>query len=597
MNETNENNVNQTPVEQVTPTPVTPVPEVAAPVEPVQQTEVAQVSQTEPVVNNQESNSSEANTPVSESQDSSGAVSENEIGDKNNNPNEAKLRFPLVVVVIFVIFIIFIFIYYFVLITPKNLFNKALKAQVGGVIDLITLEGDNQYSTRNYKVKTVVDTVGDKVSQKENVVFLDGLEYNFELGRDIKNGNISLNILSNVSDFENVDKMQHEKNIDSTYYYYNQSIYAKASDAVLKTNTHGDNTGNSGEVFDLLKEAIYEMVDQIDVNKVERSITTKSVKNQSLLAIRFNTEFTNEEINKILQATISNLLDNSKHPEFISKFAKNLDITEEQAKETIEGFKNYKIKAKNIKLDYYLNLACTGIVSYELNVDNTIISMSSLNGYYFVDIDNNNFDIDFNINTKTEDFDFKVLIDNDKTYTYVLGESKKILNDKFIPIGNDFVLEVYEETEKNSSKKKDKPYLIIDSHIDYEYNTDIKFFNEKDAIPYEEGSAEDLDEIKYTIEKLGYEFTYLLGLNLVNRTDVTAPEFAKKIFNIEVSPELPPVETVLPETDTIVGNVEVEEPEIDENLNLETPEENNNENLVEVPEVEENVSDISTKSE
>lgn len=578
MNETNENNVNQTPVEQVS-TPVTPVTETPAAPAPVTE----QVNETPAVVPSTTENiqsSQESNQGVSESQ----ATSEPSSNKSDNDGNEAKLRFPFVVVIIFVVFVVFVFVYYFVLITPKNLFGKALKAQMGGVIDAISLNEDNEYTSRNYKIKTTVNTKGEKLSEKESVIFLDGLEYNFELGRDIKNGNISLNILSNVSDFENVDKMQHEENLDSTYYYYNQSIYAKASDAVLKTNTHGDNTENTGEVFGLFKEAIYEMIDLIDVNKVERSITSKSVKNQSLLAIRFNTEFSNDEINKLLQNTITNLLDNSKHQDFVKKFADNLDITEEQAKETLEGFKNYKINAKNVKLDYYLNLACTGLVAYELTVDDTIISMSSLSGYYFIDIDNGSdkFDIDLNMNLKNGDFDFKIMFDNENTYSYILGESVNVLNDKYVPIGNDLVIEFYDETEKNSSKRSEKPYLIINNHTDYEYNTDIKFFDEKAVIPFEEGSTEDLEEISYTIEKLGYEFAYLLGMNLVNRTDVTAPQFAKALFNIEDSGvENVQPDVSLPETDNVVGTPVLEE----EN------------EIPEVPVEEENPTVNSTKSE
>ena len=595
MNETNENNVNQASVEQVSAPPVNEVP--AQPVD----NNVAPVLNESANLNAQVPNTEQSNQNVSESQETNVSPSEPDSETVVKDKNEAKLRFPLVVVVIFIVFIVFMFIYYFVLITPKNLFNKALKAQVGGIIDMVSLNGDSEYTSRNYKIKTTVNTKGDNLSQKESVLFLDGLEYNFELGRDIKNGNMSLNILSNVSDFENVDKMQHEENLDSTYYYYNQSIYAKASDTILKTNTHGDNSENTNEIFDLLKEGLYEMIDLIDVNKVDRSIATKSVKNQSLLAIRFNTEFTNDEINKIFQSTIDNLLDNSKHPEFVKKFADNLDITEEQAKETINGLKNYKIKAKDIKLDYYLNLACTGLVAYELNVDDTIISISSFSGYYFIDIDSGDkFDVDLNLNTKTGDFDFKILLDNKKTYTYVLGKSNSILNEKYVPIGNDFVVEFYDETEKNSSKKNEKPYLIVNSHIDFEYNTDIKFFDEKNVIPYEEGSVEDINEIEYTIEKLGYEFVYLLGLNVVNRTEITAPEFAKSIFNIESDVVLPNEDVTLPETDNVVGNpeeVETENPDVEVPEESVVEEDKSVDNSLDIPVVDENSANNSTKSE
>ena len=335
MNETNENNVSQAPVEQSGVASVeTVTPGISSSTDNVQN--VANVT---PTVSNDNTNVSANNTPETTNQEvsnSSDSGASNSSG--GDNKNDAKLRFPILVVVILVIFIIFMFIYYLVLITPENLFKKALKAQIEGIVEVVSMSGDSKYSSRGYKLKTSVKAKGEGLSEKESVVFLDGLEYDFDLQRDIKNGNLSLNVLSNVSDFENVDKMQHEKDIDSTYYYYNQSIYAKASNDILKTDTHGDRSDNTLEIFNLIKEASFELIDLIDISKVERSITSKSVKNQSLLAIKFNTEFTNEEINKMYQTAIENLLDNSKHPDFVKKLAENLDITEQQVKETFNSF-------------------------------------------------------------------------------------------------------------------------------------------------------------------------------------------------------------------------------------------------------------------
>lgn len=543
MNETNnsnENVVNQAPVEPVVQeapveaTPVAsvveqPVPQSEIPTTPASLTEDAPVTSTEAV-------------PVAETLSETPSSTEEEkkdevVSDTNGSgsgESESKLRFPFVVILILTIFIVFLFIYYFVLITPEKLFAKALKMQMGGMIDVFISSDKSEYDSTRYKMKTVVETVGDNVQPKEYVTFLDGLEYNFDLGHDIKNGNYSLRFVSDVENFDNADRVQHHSNIDTMFYYYNRSIYFKPSDTVLKTDTNGDSAENTAEIFGLIKEAMYEAIDLIDVNKVSRTITSKKVKDQSLLAIKFNTEFTNAEINKILQTTIDNLLDNSKHPDFVKNFAENLDITEEQAKDTLIRFKEYVIRANNIKLNYYLNLACNSLVSYELTFDDSVISMSYLSGYYFIEVVNGDtFKLNVNFNSKTGDFDFDILLDNDATYAYVEGESKNVLDVEYVPIGNDLQIKFYEEATKGKSDRNEKPYLIINNHIDYIYNDEIEFFNEDNVLPIEQGSVEDLEEISYVIEKIGYEITYLLGLNVVNRTDVTAAEFAKDLFNIE----------------------------------------------------------------
>lgn len=576
MNETNnsnENMVNQAPVEPVVQaapveaTPVAntveqPVPQSEAPTNPAPVVEAAPVaSEVMPVTetSSEVPASTEEKKEETPSDDNSGSSGE----------TEGKLRFPFVVILILTIFIVFLFVYYFILITPEKLFAKALKMQMGGMIDAFVSSEESEYDSVRYKMKTVVETVGDNVQPKEYVTFLDGLEYNFDLGHDIKNGNYALRFVSDVENFDNADRVQHHSNIDTMFYYFNRSIYFKPSDAVLKTDTSGDSAENTAEIFGLIKEAMYEAIDLIDVNKVSRTIASKKVKDQSLLAIKFNTEFTNDEINKILQTTIDNLLDNSKHPDFVKSFAKNLDITEEQAMDTLIGFKEYVISANNIKLNYYLNLACNSLVSYELTIDDSVISMSYLSGYYFIEVVNGDaFELNINLNSKTRDFDFNVLLDNEATYAYVEGDSKNVLDVEYVPVGNDLQIKFYEEKTKGSSERNEKPYLIINNHIDYIYNDKIEFFNEDSVLPIEQGSPEDLEEISYVVEKIGYEITYLLGLNLVNRTNVTAAEFAKDLFNIDT----------LPGEDEIGGEEFIETPSVDNVVGEEPVVDNGNSN-------------------
>ena len=286
MNEVNNNeNLNQvapTPVATVTPAPA-PVESTPAPttVQPVQEA----VSSPQPVAPVQEA---DAPAPVSETLAPVTTTTEPEKTESapssdatpSGNGTEGKLRFPLVVVLLLLIVIIFLFVYYFVLITPKNLFAKAMKAQINGMTSGL-FTNETTHKTANYFVDSKFTTSNDSA-----VSFLNGLEYKIKLSQDVEKGNFGVDLISNVDTLDTSDRIEHNQNINSSFYYFDRSILFKVSDVVLKTDTHGDSADNTGEFISLISEAAYEAIDLVDVTKVKRTIETKKVKDQSLLAVR-----------------------------------------------------------------------------------------------------------------------------------------------------------------------------------------------------------------------------------------------------------------------------------------------------------------------
>lgn len=585
MNEVNNNeNLNQvapTPEVPVTPAPA-PVEAAPAPVQPVQEA----VSSPQPVAPVQETavpapaseapvvESAPAATPAESEKTESAPSADN---TPTGNGTEGKLRFPLVVVLLLAIVIVFLFVYYFVLITPKNLFAKAMKAQIDGMTSGL-FTNEVTHKTANYFIDSKFTTSNDSA-----ISFLNGLEYKINLSQDVEKGNFGVDLISNVDTLETNDRIEHNQSINSSFYYFDRAILFKVSDAVLKTDTHGDSADNTSEFISLINEASYEAIDLIDVTKVKRTLETKKVKDQSLLAIRFNTKFDNAEINRIWQATIDNLLDSAKHPEFIKKLAVNLDITEEQAIDTVKNFKNKKINIKDMELNYYINLACNNLVAFELTIDGTSYMMSYLSGYYFFDIDTEGVDIDMLYNTKTTDFEGVLVLDNESTYSAVDFKSIANLNENYESVGNEINFDFYGEETKGSSKKASVPYLTVNAKISYEFDKEVEFFDSSKVVPIEQASMEDLEKLSYIVNKLEYELLYFVGLNTVNRTEMTPRMFAEAIMNSmgdSIIDSDVPVE--IPDVDVPMGDAST--PIVEENVN------NNTENVVEN-------ENIATKSE
>lgn len=563
MNEVNNNeNLNQvapTPVASETPAPVEQATPVSAPVQPVQEpVSSSQPAAPAPVSEVPAASVSEVPAQTTEPEKTESVPNNND--GSNGGETEGKLRFPLVVVLLLSIVIVFLFVYYFVLITPKQLFAKALKLQINGLTSGV-FETEATHKTASYFIDSKFSASNDS-----SISFLNGLEYKIKIAQDVENGNFGVDLISNVDTLNTSDKIEHNENINSSFYYFDRSILFKVSDAVLKTDTHGDSADNTDEIIKLVNEAAYEAIDLIDVSKVKRTIETKKVKDQSLLAIRFNTKFDNAELNRIWQSTVDNLLDTAKHPDFIKNLAVNLDITEEQAIDTVKNLKNIKINQQSVELNYYINLACSNLVAFELTVDGTSYMMSYLSGYYFLDIDTDGVDIDLSFNTKTADFDGVLVLDNESTYSAVDFKSVTNLNENYEKLGNDINFKFYGEETKGSSKKASTPYLTVEANISYEFDKEISFFDSSKVVPIEQASMEDLEKLSYIVNKLEYELLYFVGLNTVNRTEMTPRMFAETIMNSlgdTIIDSDVPVDT--PEVDTPMGDV------VD----------NNNENVVE----------------
>lgn len=527
MNELNNNENNS----QVATTPVVSTTSTSVPVQPVQESvnspqpgvaTTVPVAESAPVVQAPVTQAAVSSTSAPETVTNTSEVTSTE---SIKDESDGKLRFPLVVVLLLIVVVVFLFIYYFVLITPQNLFSKALKAQINGLTSELFVSGD-EHKTVQYLIDSKFEATQDGY-----VNFLNGLEYKFNLSHDIKNGNYGLTVLSNIDTLNTAEKIEHNQNINSSFYYYDRSILYKFSENVLKTDTHGDSGENISDIMSLIRDVAYEAVDLIDVDKVERRIETKKIKDQSLLAIRFSTSFDNSEINRIWQTTIDNMLDNNMHPDFIKKLADNLDITEDQAKETVNSFKNINIDSKEIKLDYYLNLACNNLVAFELSIDNVKVLMSYLSGYYFLEVDTAGVDIDFDYNYKTSDFTGEIELNNKDTYSLVEFESIAKFNDLHEKVGNEFNVKFYDEKTKGSSEKKVNPYLTINSNVMCEYDKDLTFFDKTKVVPLENASVEDLEKLSYMINKIKYELFYMIGLNTMNRTEVTPRMFAENMLN------------------------------------------------------------------
>ena len=430
--------------------------------------------------------------------------------DKNA---ESKLRFPYVVIVILFLFIAFLLYFYFVLIKPENLFSKVFKFQFS-VLKNSIIHKSVDYDSIEYIVNSEFNTDGSEYLKN-----IDGLKYLFEIGYDSQSTNYKLDISSNINSLKGKDKIKYNEDITSSYYYYDQSIYLKPYINVIKTNTNGDSSDNTEKIIDLFEEVLFEVIDDVDINSVKRSIVTKKVKGQSLLAIQYSTSFDNETINDLLDKTVDNLLDSSIHPNFVNEVADNLNISREEAIEKISSYKNYNIKSKDIKFNYYLNLAFNNLVSFELEIDDIKFNVSYLSGYYFINLESDNLNCEISYNIKTGDVSGDLKFNYLKVDGIVNFDSIVMYDEKHNVIGNNIVIRFYDKSKDN------EPFLIVDNDIKYLYNRNIEFFDSSDVISFNDANGDDITKSMYIKDKIIYESLYLVGVYVYDDLGIIPDEF------------------------------------------------------------------------
>lgn len=423
----------------------------------------------------------------------------------------AKLRFPIIVTVLVAIFLILILLYCFVFTTPDKVYTKILKTSVDKIVGLVDFHNTSDEFT-NTEASIIFDTKSVDFESKDILSHIDGLTYKVKFNRDNKNKNFEFILSDNIKDLDGKSLFKYGEPINSKMYYIDSNIYSKLSKNYISVRSNTDKNENES-VFNVVSEYLYEVINNLNIDKVERDFTTKKVNDQTLLAVKYQLKYDNADLKKLSEVITNNILDTGKHPDFIKKLSNLTDMDEKTIKDSIKSLSALTENTKNVEFNYYVNISFTNLICLEMITDNGVFSLSYLNDYYYIDYESKDKSVDLDLTYNFDNLDTygTISIDSDAGKTYLTIDSNYELDDEMYKLyKNNIIVNVYDDKGK-------KPYMSITIDLKHDYTDKTSSLKNIKSIKREEASDEDISILEYNQQKISYELSYLLMLFTQNK--------------------------------------------------------------------------------
>lgn len=522
-NNTNQTNINTGTVQASVPVQSAPPVQVAAQVQnvaPVQQAPVVQPPATSVDVQPQQSVSENSQSAQTVQQSDSNTLAEKSGDSDNGNVvlskteeefKNAKLKFPVVFSILIFVFLIVFIVYYFVITNPSNSYSKILKKSVDRIVSLINFnDSTNQFS--NSEISLSIDTKSVDFNNKDELAYIDGLKYTVNFNRDNENNNFEFMLKDNLDGLAGASQFTFSNPVKSNLYYMGANIYAKPSNDFIAVRS---NLGNKEDdsIYSLVSEYLYEVIDNLNIDKVSRKFARKQVDGQTLLAIKYELDYNSSDIEKLSEKMNEIILDESKHKDFIKKLSNFTDMDETTIKNVVLSLGNLSKNTDTIKFNYYMNVSFTNLICMEMITDSGVFSLSYLNGYYFIDYKDSDNTVKFNLVVNFENFDIfgDIVVDTKDGYSHLVIDSNYELDDKLFKLSKNVI------TLKAYDKDSDKPYMSITADINHNYEEKIIKQDSIKSINRDSASAEDIQLLEYASSKVTYELSYLMVLFTKNK--------------------------------------------------------------------------------
>ncbi len=476
--------------------------------------------------------------------------------EEEENEDEGK-RLPIVVFAIFVSLLLFASIYYFVVMTPTKVFDKAIDS----ILDSVTGIPNKVKDAKSKKTNFIVES---KVSAGyiANANYLHGLEIKGVIGVDLDKLDMGIDLQAFPGTSEELKKAKDD--LDARVYLTGGNVYAnnktmrKTQGETKVTKLLDDSSellvvdyDRADAIIEVVERVKQEVVDEIHDNELERTITTKKIKNQTTIALLASCELDNEQISRIYYKGFGNLKDDEK---FIQQVMKATGFSKSDVKEYLKDLYERKVVTESIKVNLYMNLANTQLISLDITVDNYYVKIDNLNGYFIVDIKylgkKDEKTHEFEATMEKPQFSMSFEYDANKgnlngTGTiYVKGQDQLYAiyrytrrEDEGKKTGNKLDIFFYKTDDiKTEADERDRnKYLsLIESTLLIEENASVQIYgpkyNGKDNLVANEGDVK--DQLTHSTNKLMHVLNFILRRLLYN--DMSEKDYVDKMNKMAI---------------------------------------------------------------
>lgn len=520
-----------------TPTSVTPI----APINPISgvadNSNGSNVPKLEDVINSQKSTNSVVNTPQETNTNNSKVeinisddvdktlVKEKKSKDKKkkevkNSSNDddfdgsdsmSSSKAPVIVSIAFVFVLATVFVYYFLVMTPTVVFDKAINETFDSVEGLYKgiVNSDNEKVDLNLKFDmTTNESAFVNNKRLQDIERLNGEQFESDIKIDMKNENVEISLSANRKKDEKTGKPGRTMmdfsifSVDNNLYiqprtYYNDQDdeppfkanepFSLTNDKIVQADLIKAFSGVDSDFsfskeridsfFEIAKSVKNKVIDKIDDNQLKRNIVFKKINDTTTIALKVNCKLGKKEIYEIYKSSFEEYKNDDN---FLEQMSIAFGIEKGKVVEVIEDLLARDIVTDYVDVNLYMNLANTKLISLDVDVSNEYSAeINYLNGYYSLD-----FSIyekseteekgkkKFNINGMYNSTDGIVkgdgFIDNEDTYLKVVFDYIRIEDEvSGSKTGNNLTLKFY------AGKEEKDLFTVLDCVLDIQKDADI----------------------------------------------------------------------------------------------------------------------------
>ncbi len=293
---------------------------------------------------------------------------------------------PIFIVSVALILIILFLIYYFVIMTPKNVYDKIMN-DIFDTFENVLKTTDE--SNKEVEISTV-GLSGKATISSDDIKALDEVGITYDLNIDTSQDKTKAKIEIDKNSEALADILVYlingdlilDPNIQNTLIKLDPKQYNLES--VTNLNVGKQSTK---DLIYLVNKVRNVFLQDVNEEKISRSIAYKEVsKDQKVFSLKLTYDMDNDEINSIYRNMMNAISKDKTTLTTIARFMGFEEDNVELVQKQLEALANKHVEIQKIHLEFYRTLAGNDTVACDVDSDTYKISVGSLNDIYFATI-------------------------------------------------------------------------------------------------------------------------------------------------------------------------------------------------------------------
>ena len=306
-------------------------------------------------------------------------------GDKPAKEKKGS-KAPIFIISVVLILVILFLVYYFVLMTPKNVYDKIMN-DIFDTFENVLKTTDE--SNKEVEISTI-GLSGKATISSDDIKALDGVGITYDLNIDTSQDKTKAKIEIDKNSEALTDILVYLINGDLILDPNVQNMLIKLDPKLYNLESVTNlNVGKQStkDLIYLVNKVRNVFLQDVNEDKISRSIAYKEVsKDQKVFSLKLTYDMDNAEINNIYKNMMNAISKDKTTLTTVARFMGFEEDNVELVQKQLEALANQHVEIQKIHLEFYRTLAGTDTVACDVDSDTYNISVGSLNDIYFATI-------------------------------------------------------------------------------------------------------------------------------------------------------------------------------------------------------------------